>query len=89
MEPKIRKVNMRISNLLYRIILIFAVVILTFLTASSFLIHGHLESNGTEYMYLIRNGVDFYILLVALTDGFYMRYFPYQLGMLTYEMGLL
>lgn len=52
--------------MLYRIILIFAVVILTFLTASSFLIHGHLESNGTEYMYLIRNGVDFYILLVAL-----------------------
>ena len=25
----------------------------------------------------------------GLTDGFYLRYFPYQLGMLTYEMGLL
>ena len=145
--------NIKISNFFYRVILVFAIAILAFLTASTFLIHGHLDSNSKEYMELIRNGIDYYILLVVLiaalillkkilpklsatkifialslvyvlvgtffiifapediradaymiwkhankfmvhdyeglTDGFYMRYFPYQLGMLTYEMGLL
>lgn len=153
MDQQSSKIGTKISNLFYRIILTFAIVILAFLAASSFLIHGHLESNLTEYMYLIRNGIDFYILLAiligvivlmnkafqkitpsklflifaalyvivgaffiisapetikadafmiykhaqkfmvgdyeGLTDGFYIRYFPYQLGMLTYEMGLL
>lgn len=153
MDNQSKKINIRLSNIFYRIILIFAIAILSFLSVSSFLIHGHLDSDGQEYMLLIRNGIVFYILLVALltvliliskvldkitplklfialslvyiavgtfiiatvpgdiradaymiykhavkfmahdyeglTDGFYMRYFPYQLGMLTYEMGLL
>ncbi len=142
-----------IANLLNKIILIFATVILAILSVSGLMVHGHLQANLQEYMYIYRNGWDFYVLLAAfiaflffikrflvkitplklfliccvvylfaaiflivtvpdkirddaymiykhavkfmhgdyegLTDGFYIRYFPYQLGMLTYEMGLL
>ncbi len=143
----------KLGDLFSKIILAIGAILTGFLAFSNFFVYGHLESNSTEYMYILKNGFTLWIgvavfavilwllnlvfdsisevklfliclflfVIVSvfiifnvpdtirgdaymiykyaskflkgdyegLTGGYYLRFFPYQLGMVTYEMGLL